>query len=150
MDRDRKPLYTSRYPSRAYEDFSEIPPIIVSTVLFVENRDILDPNHPYRNPAIGWGRLSRAMVNFGLHEIDHKRPMIGGSTLSDAIGKNAPFARRQDSFGRRETPADHNASLRAYRRGPETLAEQQRIVLDYINSIPMAATPAGGEDNRTG
>jgi len=54
LDRDGKPFYTSRYPSRAYRNFSDIPPIIVSTVMFVENREILDPNHPYRNPAIGW------------------------------------------------------------------------------------------------
>ena len=47
LDRDSKPFYTSRYPSRVYEDFSEIPPVIVSTVMFVENRDILDANHPY-------------------------------------------------------------------------------------------------------
>lgn len=145
LDRDRKPLYESRYPSRAYEDFSEIPPIIVRTVLFVENRDILDPNHPYRNPAIGWGRLSRAMLNFGLHEIDHKRPMIGGSTLATQLEKL-----RHSPGGRTHSVKEKLrqitiASLRAYRRGPETLAEQQRIVLDYVNSIPMAATPAGGE-----
>jgi membrane peptidoglycan carboxypeptidase len=145
LDRDRKPFYTSRYPSRAYGDFSEIPPIIVSTVLFVENRDILDPNHPYRNPAIGWGRLSRAMLNFGLHQIDHKRPMIGGSTLATQLEKM-----RHSPGGRTHSVEEKlqqitSATLRAYRDGPETLSEQQRIVLDYINSIPMAATPAEGE-----
>jgi membrane peptidoglycan carboxypeptidase len=145
LDRDRKPFYTSRYPSHAYGDFSEIPPIIVSTVLFVENRDILDPNHPYRNPAIGWGRLSRAMLNFGLHQIDHKRPMIGGSTLATQLEKM-----RHSPGGRTHSVEEKlqqitTASLRAYRGGPETLSEQQRIVLDYINSIPMAATPAEGE-----
>jgi membrane peptidoglycan carboxypeptidase len=145
LDRDRKPFYTSRYPLHAYGDFSEIPPIIVSTVLFVENRDILDPNHPYRNPAIGWGRLSRAMVNFGIHQIDHKRPMIGGSTLATQLEKM-----RHSPGGRTHSVEEKlrqitTASLRAYRGGPETLPEQQRIVLDYINSIPMAATPAQGE-----
>jgi membrane peptidoglycan carboxypeptidase len=145
LDRDRKPFYTSRYPSRAYEDFIEIPSIIVSTVLFVENRDILDPDHPYRNPAIGWGRLSRAMLNFGFHEIDHKHPMIGGSTLATQLEKM-----RHSPGGRTHSVEEKlrqitSASLRAYRGGPETLSEQQRIVLDYINSIPMAATPAEGE-----
>jgi len=145
LDRDKKPFYMSRYPSRAYGNFLEIPPIIVSTVLFVENRDILDPNHPYRNPAIGWGRLSRAMLNFGLHEIDHKRPMIGGSTLATQLEKmrHSPGGRThsvEEKFRQITT-----ASLRAYQGGPETLSEQQRIVLDYINSIPMAATPAEGE-----
>jgi membrane peptidoglycan carboxypeptidase len=144
-DRDSKPLYESRYPSRAYEDFFEIPPTVVRTVLFVENRDILDPNHPYRNPAIGWGLLSRAMLNFGLHEIDHKRPMIGGSTLATQLEKmrHSPGGRTRSV--REKLRQITIASLRAYRGGPETLAEQQRIVLDYINSIPMAATPAGGE-----
>lgn len=145
LDRNKRPFYTSRYPSRAYEDFREIPPIIVSTVLFVENRDILDPNYPYRNPAIGWGRLSRAMLDFGLHEIDHKRPMIGGSTLATQLEKmrHSPGGRThsvKEKFRQITT-----ASLRAYQGGPETLPEQQRIVLDYINSIPMAATPAEGE-----
>jgi len=145
LDRDRKPFYSSRYPSNSYEDFSEIPPIIVSTVLFVENRDILDPNHPYRNPAIGWGRLSLAFVNFGLHQIDHKRPIIGGSTLATQLEKL-----RHSPGGRTHSVQEKlkqitTASLRAYRGGPETLSEQQRIVLDYINSIPLAATPAEGE-----
>ena len=145
LDRDRKPYYSSRYPSCAYEDFFEIPPIVVSTVLFVENRDILDPNHPYRNPAIGWGRLSRAMLDFGLHQINHNRPMIGGSTLATQLEKM-----RHSPGGRTHSVKEKlrqitTASLRAYRGGPETLSEQQRIVLDYINSIPMAATPAEGE-----
>jgi membrane peptidoglycan carboxypeptidase len=145
LDRDNKPFYVSRYPSRAYSDFLEIPPIVVSTILFVEDRGILDPNHPYRNPAIGWGRLSRAMLNFGLHQIDHSRPMIGGSTLATQLEKM-----RHSPGGRTHSAGEKLgqitvASLRAYRGGPETLSEQQRIVLDYINSIPMAATPGGGE-----
>lgn len=145
LDRDRKPFYMSRYPSHAYGDFSEIPPVIVSTLVFVENRDILDPNHPYRNPAIGWGRLSRAMLDFGLHQIDHRRPMIGGSTLATQLEKmrHSPGGKThsvEEKFRQITT-----ASLRAYRGGPETLSEQQHIVLDYINSIPMAATPAEGE-----
>ncbi len=145
LDRDSNPFYTSRYPLRIYRTFSEIPPIIVSTVLFVENRDILDQNHPYRNPAIDWGRLSRAMLNFGLHKFDHGRHIIGGSTLATQLEKmrHSPGGRThsvQEKFRQITT-----ASLRAYRGGPETLTEQQRIVLDYINSIPMAATPTEGE-----
>ena len=145
LDRDGKPFYTSRYPSRAYRNFSDIPPIIVSTVMFVENREILDPNHPYRNPAIGWGRLSRAMVNFGLHQIDRKRPVIGGSTLATQLEKirHSPGGRTRSVEEKLKQIT--TASLRAYRGGPETLSEQQRIVLDYINSIPLAATPADGE-----
>ncbi len=145
LDRDTIPLFTVRYPSRAYENFYEIPPIVVSTVLFVENRDILDPQHPYRNPAISWGRLSRAMVNFGIHQINHKHQVIGGSTLATQLEKmrHSPGGKTH-SIGEKVQQIT-TASLRAYSAGPETLSEQQRIVLDYINSIPLAATPAEGE-----
>jgi len=145
LDRNRKPFYTSRYPSRAYGDFSQIPPIVISTVLFVENRDILDPNHPYRNPAIGWGRLSRAMLDFGLHQIDHKHPVIGGSTLATQLEKMRHSPGGKTHSVEEKLRQITTASLRAYQGGPESLSEQQRIVLDYINSIPMAATPAEGE-----
>jgi membrane peptidoglycan carboxypeptidase len=145
LDRDKNPFYAARYPSRAYGKFDEIPPIIVSLILYVENRELLDPNHPYRNPAIGWGRLSRAVVNFGLHEVDGHQPIIGGSTLATQLEKirHSPGGRTH-SVGEKFRQIT-TASLRAYRDGPETLSEQQRIVLDYINSIPLAATPAGGE-----
>jgi membrane peptidoglycan carboxypeptidase len=145
LDRDGKPFYTSRYPSHAYRNFSDIPPIVVSTVIFVENREILDPSHPYRNPAIGWGRLSRAMVNFGLHQIDRTRPVIGGSTLATQLEKIRHSPGGKTRSVEEKLKQITTASLRAYRGGPETISEQQQIVLDYINSIPMAATPADGE-----
>ena len=145
LDRDGKLFYAFRYPSDTYEQYVDIPPIVVNTILFLENRDILDSNHPYRNPAIGWGRLSRALVDLGLHQLDHKRPIIGGSTLATQLEKM-----RHSPSGRTHSVEEKlrqmtTASLRAYRDGPATLAEQQRIVLDYINSIPLAATPAEGE-----
>ena len=38
-----------------------------------------------------------------------------------------------------------SASLRAYREGENTLEARRRIVLDYLNSIPLAALPGYGE-----
>ena len=38
-----------------------------------------------------------------------------------------------------------SASLRAYRLGPETLAARRLIVVDYLNSVPLAAAPEHGE-----
>ena len=37
-----EPLYEARTPERVFESFDAIPPLIVGTLLFVENRDILD------------------------------------------------------------------------------------------------------------
>lgn len=150
LDRDIHPFYTSRYPSLAYSSFSEIPPVIVRTVLFVENRELLDPRHPYQNPAIGWSRLSRAVANLGLHAIDPKQRVIGGSTLATQLEKirHSPGGKTH-SVGEKFRQIT-TASLRAYRGGPETILEQQRIVLDYLNSIPLAATPDDGEINGLG
>jgi hypothetical protein len=38
-----------------------------------------------------------------------------------------------------------SASLRAYQNGPETLDARRRIVRDYLNSIPLAASRDHGE-----
>jgi membrane peptidoglycan carboxypeptidase len=37
------------------------------------------------------------------------------------------------------------ASLRVYQDGPETTEERGRIVLDYVNTVPLGAAPAYGE-----
>ncbi len=37
------------------------------------------------------------------------------------------------------------ATLRAYQDGPETRGARQRIVTDYLNSVPLGAVPGGGE-----
>ena len=35
--------------------------------------------------------------------------------------------------------------LRAYRSGPDTRAARRQIVLDYLNTVPLAAVPGIGE-----
>src|SRR4029453_2032799 len=37
------------------------------------------------------------------------------------------------------------ASLRAYQDGPDTREARRRIVLEYLNTIPLAAAPGIGE-----
>jgi membrane peptidoglycan carboxypeptidase len=145
LDRDAKPLYVAQYPRRTYPDFNSIPPLAVATVLFIENRSLLDPAHPYRNPALEWGRLSRAVVDFGIHSVDRGHPFIGGSTLATQLEKmrHSPGG-RTGSVGEKIRQVA-SASLRAYEDGPETLRTQRRIILDYINAIPLAATRSTGE-----
>lgn len=41
LDRDGDTLFAARYPERAYRDFDAIPPLVVDSLLFVENREIL-------------------------------------------------------------------------------------------------------------
>jgi hypothetical protein len=38
-----------------------------------------------------------------------------------------------------------SASVRAYQPGPQTLEARQRVVRDYLNSVPLSAVPGHGE-----
>jgi membrane peptidoglycan carboxypeptidase len=138
-------VYWAQYPHQVYPSFQSIPPLIVSTLLFIENREVLDKNRPYHNPAIQWGRFSRALFDAGLHSVDHNVSMIGGSTLATQLEKT-----RHSPRGRTGTVADKfrqmvSASLRGYQDGPVTYPAREKIICNYINSIPLAATRGQGE-----
>jgi len=138
-------LYTVRYPRQTYEQFDAIPPLVANTLLFIENRELLDPNHPQRNPAVEWDRLAQAVLEKAMQVVDPKRNVPGGSTLATQIEKY-----RHSPDGLTLTATDKlrqiaSASLRAYLDGPDTRVTRQRIVMDYLNSVPLAAAPGFGE-----
>ncbi len=144
-DCQNNPIYTVRYPRQAYAKFEDIPPLIANTLLYIENRELLDPNHPQRNPAVEWDRLAQALLEKAAQIVDPHRNVPGGSTLATQIEKF-----RHSPDGITLTAADKlrqmaSASLRAYLDGPDTRATRQRIVVDYLNSVPLAAAPNYGE-----
>ena len=51
-NKDRVPVPAGR--------FEELPPLLVNTLLFLENRELLDPFDPRSNPVIEWDRLAKA------------------------------------------------------------------------------------------
>ena len=61
FDRDQNPLYQASYPERAYNDFSSIPPLVVDSLLFIEDHELLNLQDPERNPAVEWGRFTLAV-----------------------------------------------------------------------------------------
>jgi membrane peptidoglycan carboxypeptidase len=144
------PLFDTRFPGRVYDSFEAIPPPIVNSLLFIEDRYLLDPNQPNRNPAIDWGRFSHALVDQGLHVFNRHQAAPGGSTLATQIEKF-----RHSAGGRTATPSEKlrqiaSASVRAYLDGPQTLPARQQIVVHYLNSVPLAAQPGIGEINGMG
>ncbi|MEW6678115.1 MAG: transglycosylase domain-containing protein [Pseudomonadota bacterium] len=150
LDCSRAPLKTLRFPARTYTDFTAVPPVVANTLLFIENRELLDPNHPQRNPAVEWDRLGAAVLEKILQTIDPSRNVPGGSTLATQIEKY-----RHSPDGLTLTAGDKlrqmaSASLRAYLDGEDTLATRRRIVLDYLNTVPLAAAPGFGEVNGVG
>ena len=143
-------MFDSPHPRFAYHNFNQIPAVIANTLLFIENRELLDPNHPQRNPAVEWDRLGQAVLEKGLQAIDPSRNVPGGSTLATQIEKY-----RHSPDGLTMTVSDKlrqmaSASLRAYLDGEDTSDNRRRIVLDYLNTVPLAAAPGFGEVNGIG
>lgn len=143
-------LFGAQYPSHAYDDFAAVPPLVVSALLFIEDRHLLDADQPNRNPAIDWARFSRALMDQGVRVFNHHQPQPGGSTLATQIEKF-----RHSPGGRTATPKEKirqiaSASVRAYLDGPRTMPARQQIVVRYLNTVPLAAQPGVGEINGIG
>ncbi len=144
-DRENRLLYEARYPQRVYERFEAVPPLVVSCLIEIENRGLLDFTHPRRNPAVDWGRLAKAIGVHALGLIDRRRRAIGGSTLATQIEKFRHSPEGRTLSARDKLKQMVSASFRAYLGGPDTIAARRRIVLDYVNSVPLAAVPGRGE-----
>lgn len=145
VDRRGYPLSTVRHPTHTYRRFEDIPPLVVHTLLYIENRELLEPANPSRNPVIEWDRLSRAVFDLTLHAVAPGHPVSGGSTLATQLAKL-----RHSPGGRTASAADKGrqmiaASLEVYLDGPNTLAARQRIARDYLNSLPLGAVAGHGE-----
>jgi membrane peptidoglycan carboxypeptidase len=145
-----KLLYRAVFPMRAYENFAAIPSIITNSLLFIENRELLDATRPKKNPAIEWDRLGKALLDKMTQFFHPEHDVVGGSTLATQIEKY-----RHSPNGLTTTPQDKllqvfSASVRAYLAGEETLPHRQHIVVDYLNTVPLAAAPGYGEANGLG
>ncbi|MBP2681424.1 MAG: rane carboxypeptidase, partial [Candidatus Krumholzibacteriota bacterium] len=137
-------IYSYRAPERHYASYDSIPRLTLETLFFIENREAMDPGHPYKNPAIEWDRLVKGIFDLARTQIDDSKP-AGGSTLATQIEKY-----RHSPGGRTNSIKDKmqqvtTASCRSYLDGAETTEARRRIVLDYINTVPLAAIAGFGE-----
>ncbi len=143
-------LSAQRFPQRQYGRFDAIPPLAVKALLFIEDRDLLDPEQPTRNPALDWSRLARAVSDQALHWVDRSHPAPGGSTLATQLEKyrHSPGG-RTGSFSEKWRQMV-SGSLRAYLAGEENLPRRRQIVVDYLDTVPLAARAGFGEINGVG
>lgn len=149
-DRTGGQLHGARFPERTYAGFAEVPPLVVRTLLYIENRELLDTANPMRNPAVEWDRFALALANIPLKFIDPDNPRAGGSTLATQIEKYRHSPEGRTATGVEKLRQMMSASVRAYLDGPETSAVRHRIVVDYLNSTPLSARPGIGEVNGLG
>jgi membrane peptidoglycan carboxypeptidase len=128
-----------------FEKIDDIPPLLVNTLLFLENRDLNRPASPWQNPVIEWDRIFKAAMMYIAAKLQMPVPVQGGSTLAVQLEKF-----RHSPNGRTDTPLEKlrqivGASLKAYREGANTRAWRDRIIVDYLNTVPLSAAPGYGE-----
>lgn len=142
---DGAPLYDATRSPRWFRGFDDVPPLLVETILFIENRELLAPEDPRANPAIEWDRMVKASLLYTGSKLGLGVGVEGGSTLAIQLEKY-----RHSPHGRTNSPLDKlrqvaGASLKAYRDGADTREWRREIVVDYLNTAPLAAAPGYGE-----
>jgi len=138
-------LYQFRYPQQFYPTFAGIPPIVVRSLLFIENRDLLDPQQPLANPAVDWPRFAKAALSQAARLIGLPGQSAGGSTLATQLEKYRHSPDGLTQSGREKLRQMISASVRAYQSGEQTLQAREDVVRDYLNSVPLSAVPGHGE-----
>ena len=139
------PLYQYKYPQQLYESFDAIPSLVVNSLLFVENRDLLDPAQPQANPAVDWPRFANAAWSQLAKTLHLPGQSAGGSTLATQLEKYRHSPDGLTVSGAEKLRQMFSAAVRAYRDGPHTLLARQNILRDYLNSVPLSAVPGHGE-----
>lgn len=144
-DRAGAPLYSAAYPERSYKDFGAVPPIVTRTLLFIEDRYLLQTKYPHYNPAIEWKRFAQAGAGWVAGWLNPHLRRGGASTLATQIEKfrHSPGGRTQGV--REKLRQMEAASVRAYLGGPNTLGARKQIVTDYLNSTLLGSRPGYGE-----
>jgi membrane peptidoglycan carboxypeptidase len=138
-------LYNSRFGRRLFETFDEIPPAVSRSLLFIENRELELEANSSVNPAIEWDRLGWAGVLYAGRKAGLPVPVEGGSTLAVQLEKYQHSPKGRTSSASDKLRQILGASLRVYKSGTDTQEERQGIVLEYLNTMPLAAQAGFGE-----
>jgi membrane peptidoglycan carboxypeptidase len=144
-DRNGDPLYFASYPEGSYDNFQAVPELVTKTLLFVEDRNLLDARYPQYNPAVEWKRFLLACVGEIFGRLDRHLRAGGASTLATQIEKF-----RHSPQGRTEGPLQKlkqmtAATLRAYLNGRDTSAARRQLLATYLDSTPLGSRPGYGE-----
>ncbi len=147
LDKRGQSMFTVNYPLKVYPAFDSIPDQVVKTLLFIENRSLLDSAYPRRNPAVEWSRMAKAGFELAKQKLGRDGNVAGGSTLATQLEKY-----KHSEEGRTIGPTEKyrqmiSASLRAYQNGENTAEARRHILLEYVNTVPLAALPGYGEVN---
>lgn len=149
-DMDQQVMFNFAYPRRVFERFEDIPPLMVESLLFIEDRRLLSDKHPQMNPTVNWGRFLKAVVFKVGDAINLDTPSMGGSTLATQIEKFRHSDQGITGSVEEKFRQMVSSSMRVYQQGSDTMPARRQLVLDYLNTVPLAAAPSYGEVNGIG
>ncbi|MCL2468874.1 MAG: transglycosylase domain-containing protein [Alphaproteobacteria bacterium] len=149
-DRSGHLLYSAQFPAHVFPTFESVPPLLIDTLLFIEDREVLKDGAFSHNPAIEWSRFFYAAFGQGLRYFMPHINFGGGSTLATQIEKFrfSPGGQTRDIFEKIRQIV--SASLRVYQDGEDTREARKKIILDYLNSTPLSARQNFGEIHAIG
>jgi len=145
LDRTGVQMFKARYPQRIYRNYGEVPPLVANSLMFIEDRHLLDARYPERDPAVQWNRFLFAALWHIAGSVDRHWQEGGASTLATQMVKfDDSFGGRTQSVGEKLRQM-FTAAADAYRNGPDTMMTRRNILLRYLNSTPLASRPGYGE-----
>jgi len=150
LDRGGGMLFSARYPERVFARYEDVPTLVADTLLFIENRELLNTDEPRRNPAVEWERFGAAVLALPMQWVKPGTRSPGGSTLATQIEKYRHSPDGQTAGASEKLRQMASASVRAYLDGEDTTRARQRILVDYLNSTPLTGRPGFGEVNGLG
>lgn len=138
-------MFDARHPQFFFVRFEDIPPLVIESLLFIENRELLAEADPRRNPAVDWDRLLKlvhcmlgaSLASARASRVAARWPRRSRNSVSRLAARTSSALDKLRQLG--------SASLKVYREGPDTREERRRIVVDYLNSMPLAAVADYGE-----
>jgi len=145
LDLNGAVVQQARYPRNVYAGFAAVPELVARTLLYVEDRELLDASRPNMNPVVDWERLGVAVGQQAMKSLGRRQKVIGASTLATQLEKfrHSPDGITRDARDKLLQMA--SASLRVYSGGPYTLPAREKLLLDYLNALPLAAQAGYGE-----
>ncbi|MCP4113635.1 MAG: glycosyl transferase family 51 [Desulfobacteraceae bacterium] len=140
------PIYEAKVRrTRVFDTYEDIPPLIVKSLLFIEDRELNNPIVPSRNPVINWNRFIVAGLLYGASKVGLPVRIEGGSTLATQLEKYRYSPKGRTYSGVDKLKQMAAATLKVYKHGSDTRTARHEIILDYINTMPLAAVPGHGE-----
>ncbi|MGH8549803.1 MAG: transglycosylase domain-containing protein [Methylococcales bacterium] len=138
-------IYDTKQGRQIFQSYRDIPALIVDSLSFIEDRELINPEALQSNPVVNWPRFYKAALLYGMGKLGFPVRVEGGSTLATQLEKF-----RYSAGGRTGSVTDKlkqitAASLRVYIEGADTREARQEIILDYLNTVPLAGAPGYGE-----